>query len=143
MRIYLPATVAELNQSHLNPRTVRGVSPAWLAQVEGDVELAELLAHRMAAMDSVQYLTDGPWLRLVVSADVPDNQVTFIDETQAQITQPVTWKQVAAFHIDDDDATDLVKLTNAGDEPAAEQLWDADLLWFDASERTDLIARFT
>lgn len=143
MRIYLSATLDELNGSQLQARTVRAVSPAWLAQFEDDLELAELLAHRLAAMDSVGLSETEPWVRLVVSADVPDTHVAFVDETQAQLAQAVTWQQVAAFHVDDAAASELVELASSGDEDAAEKLWDSDLLWFDASERDELIASFS
>ena len=58
-----------------------------------------------------------------------------------EVTVPVSWDDVAALLVDDVEAESDVRLARTGDEEAFERAADADLLWFDVSERGHLASQ--
>ncbi len=151
VRIYLPATVDELDLVHGNraplvPRVVHAVTPALREALQGeDEEGWEFAAHLAAADDSLLRIAgrpDAPHQRLVVTAVVPDSFVEHSDTDEAPsaltLTSAVPWDRVVCVHIDEPEAMSDVAAALRGDEDAATRLSEADLLWYDVSEVDDL-----
>ncbi|KGM13524.1 DUF6912 family protein [Cellulomonas bogoriensis] len=140
MRIYLPATLAELTGPDLSPRLVHAVTDALRqALPDEDDEGLEYAAQLLASDDSLDLLGDqDQQRRCVVAADVPQERVRAVEEPHApsvvELTVPVAWDTVACAHVDEDAAGADVVAARAGDGPAAERLAERDLLWYDVSE---------
>ncbi|WP_156251930.1 DUF6912 family protein [Pseudactinotalea terrae] len=143
MRIYLPATAADLSAELLAARPAHAVTPALRSsnptESEEDLEVPAFLA---AADASLALLTgaDVP-VRLVIAADVGAAEaIPGEDITQVSAPQ-VPWSAVVSFHVDDPadgEAAALVSAAVGGDEEAIEKAGELDLLWFDVSERDEL-----
>lgn len=140
MRVYLPANVADLQDSRgLSPRIAYAVTPGLRQALPDEddegLEFAAFLAAADASIDACERS------RVVVSADVADVKD---GERVAEVTVPaVPWSRVVSIHIDDltdQDARDQLIAARAGDMQAREDLGEADLLWYDASEREEIIA---
>lgn len=160
MRLYLPATVAELGDAdrHGFPaRRAHAVTEALRAASPGESEEdLEVPAFYAAADASLALLTtaDVP-LRVVVSADVSAAEAV-ADGGVTEVEAPaVPWSAVVSIHVDDPDDGATVELVRravaaalAGDddaaaeaaEQAAARVDELDLLWFDASELATLLA---
>lgn len=153
MRIYLPATMSELQKSHnrggLGPRLVHAVTPALRkALPDEDEEGLEYAAQLLAADDSLDLL-DGKApagrRRVVVAADVPEALVEAVEEAEhapsvVRLTSSVGWGDVACAHVDEAAAERDVAAALTGDEAASERLAERDLLWYDVSELGRLTA---
>lgn len=148
MRIYLPATASELSAPDgLSARPAHAVTPALRQAAPGeseeDLEVAAFLDAADASLARLS--TEDPPLRVVVSADVGAAPST--GEALTEVSAPaVAWDAVVSIHVDDPDdgeAQDLVRAAVGGDEAAIEAAADLDLLWYDATERTELAARVT
>ncbi|GEL95124.1 DUF6912 family protein [Cellulomonas composti] len=154
MRIYLPATLDELDALRttggaLTARTAYAVTSALRAALpDEDEEGLEFAAHLSAADGSFALLAgapDAPRLRLVVTADVPDEAVRALDDapderdvTAVALTTPVALDLVACVHVDEPELAPEVDAALAGDEAARERVEEADLLWYDVSELADI-----
>ncbi|MHB1491868.1 hypothetical protein GALL_397970 [mine drainage metagenome] len=151
MRIYLPATVDELDPVHghrppLAPRVVHAVTPALRdALHDEDEEGCEFAAHLAAADDSLLRIAgrpEAPHQRLVVTAVVPESFVEHSDSDAApsalRLISTVPWDRVVCVHVDEPEAMGDVAAALRGDEDAAGRLSEADLLWYDVSEVDDL-----
>jgi hypothetical protein len=134
-RVYLPTTssgLAGLVADRGWPGPLRGhaVTDALRAEwPDGDDEQWEYAA-LMAAADDCQALRGEGDLprRYVVAADVADvRPVPGDDPTAVEVAAGVTWRAVAAAHVDTED--DLV---GSGDG-------DDDLAWFATQEIPDLV----
>lgn len=144
MRIYLPATLAELDTSSgLSPRVVHVVTAALRAALpDEDEEGLEYAAQLLAADDSLDLLAGlpaGRLRRVVVAADVPDDLVESLDDddhapSAVRLVAGVGWSDVACAHVDERAAEQDVVAALAGDDDAAERLADRDLLWYDSTE---------
>ena len=55
-----------------------------------------------------------------------------------EVPAPVAWEAVAALLVDEPAARTDVRRARTGDEEAFERAAEADLLWFDATERAVL-----
>jgi hypothetical protein len=158
MRVYLPTTLTALatllHTGAIGPAPVRGyaVTPAlreWYAT--GDLEELEYVALSHAARASLRLLADDPRAprrRVVVAADVPDEQISrdggFDEPTLVQVSAPVTVSQVVSGHVDDPlAATDIAEAVAAlpaadkGDDDARFAVDGAEgheLLWYAAQE---------
>ncbi|MDI2032029.1 hypothetical protein QFW96_25635 [Saccharopolyspora sp. TS4A08] len=157
MRIYLPATLPMLQQlvadKQLQPLggTAFALTPALReSYATGDTEELEYAAMREAARASLRLLAadeDGKieQRRVVVSADVDD--VTLrpdLDHAVVKVSGPVSWKQLAAVHVDTTEAEDAVKaaveVIDAADlgDPDAEfalgEAEDHELAWYAPQE---------
>ncbi|SFT04053.1 DUF6912 family protein [Saccharopolyspora flava] len=157
MRIYLPATLPMLQQlvadKQLQPLggTAFALTPALReSYATGDTEELEYAAMREAARASLRLLAadeDGKieQRRVVISADVDD--VTLrpdLDHAVVKVSGPVSWKQLAAVHVDTGEAEDAVRaaveVIDAADlgDPDAEfalgEAEDHELAWYAPQE---------
>ncbi|QHO91431.1 hypothetical protein CWT12_09095 [Actinomyces sp. 432] len=150
MRAYLPATASDLSAVRISPRIAHAVTPALAdAFPEEDQEGLEVSASLCAADSSVLLLA-APGAeaeadrRVVIAADVEDAQVREVPVVgdvlpgTVEVTAPVEWDQVAALLVDEAEAESDVRAARTGDEAAFERAADADLLWYDVSERAAL-----
>jgi hypothetical protein len=121
MRVYLPATTRTLralvDSGELGPAPLTGfaVTPQleqWYR--DSDTEELEYAALMDAARGSLRLLDQEPGAlprRAVVAADVPDEQVSFrpdLDRAVVRVAAPVTMRQVAAVHLDGEEAEKAV-----------------------------------
>ena len=151
MRIYLPATAAHLRASVLGsshqPLTAHAATPA-LAQAlpEEDEEGLEVSASLCAADASVVLLAvpEAAGLadrRIVIAADVAAENVRELPVEgdvlpgTIEVTGEISWEDVAALLVDEPEAQDDVRSARLGDEDAFERAAEADLLWYDVTER--------
>ncbi len=146
MRIYLPATFAELD-AHPAPLAIgaaHGPTPLVRAALPGEDEEAwEFVAQLAAADDSLTRIADDDVpLRLVIVAEVPDGVVRAVDgaaePSQLLLADAVAWRDVVCVLVDEPEAAADVWAARAGDAAAAERLADRDLLWYDVSELADV-----
>ena len=149
VRIYIPATSADVSKEDLLPRLVHAVTRELehAMPAEGE-EVLESVAMGAAADDSLRILTalaqGGETirpLRVVVVADVADSRVEPVSGDDLLPTA-VGWDAVASIHVDDDEALEDLLAAIGGDEQAFERVADEDLMWYDVEEREDLIAYF-
>ncbi|MFC7406360.1 DUF6912 family protein [Georgenia alba] len=161
MRIYLPATAGDLADD-------AGVTPRWAHTVTGALrrempdeedEGLEMTATLAAADDSVRLLagavradTASSLLvprRVVAAADVPDDAVAPAGAdgdrlpTAVRLRETVTWDHVVALLVDEAAAEEDVAAAAAGDEEALERSAERDLLWYDVTERVDLLGELS
>ncbi|AKE40716.1 Uncharacterised protein [Corynebacterium kutscheri] len=164
MRIYIPATFDMLHE--LNERQVISarsgyafaVTPALRDYyVEGDEDEIAYSAFEDAVLASIRLLAIGdehfPYRRVVLSADVPDDQVTFAPELgeSVVILEPaqVNFSDVASIHVDVADSEEatksaiaLIDQADLGEEGAELTVGDAldnYLAWYDPSELNILV----
>lgn len=152
MRVYLPVTLTDLSATHGMPaRTGRAVTQHLRAALgeQDDEETAEFAALVLAAADSLDLLaaTDAP-RRVVVAAEVPPAMVhpTGADahEEPGQVEVPeLGWDRVVSFHVDEPTpaVAQLVENARTGQDGARQRVEELDLLWYDATERADLISQ--
>ena len=159
MRVYIPATIAMLHKltesGELRPvnGTAFAVTPAFRESYAtgGDEEL-EYAAMLDAARASLRLLAaeladDQKALprRVVVSAEVEDVQLRpDLDFAVVRLSGPVTMREVAAVHVDTEEAEDAVRAASEvidkadlGDPDAEFTLGDAedfDLAWYATQE---------
>ncbi|MBV1849466.1 DUF6912 family protein [Catellatospora tritici] len=164
VRVYLPATVplvAALQESGelgRPPVAAHAVTPAlreWYA--EGDEEELEFVAFLRAAQDALRLLRDDPSAprrRVVVSVDVPADQVTAdgreLGTSTVRLRDAVRRSAIASFHVDEPEAEPVVAAAAevveraAGGDPDAQftvdSAEDLDLLWYAPEELADLLA---
>jgi hypothetical protein len=157
VRIYLPATLDELDATgtpapftsgdrapgSFGPRIVHAVTPALRAALPDEdddgLEFAALLAAADDALLRVAASPDAPRLRLVLALDVPDADLTAVDDDElapsaALLPTAVGRDDIVCAHVDEPAASAEVERAVAGDVGAAERLADRDLLWYDATE---------
>ncbi|MFC7879203.1 DUF6912 family protein [Isoptericola sp. NPDC057391] len=170
MRIYVPATLDELEGAvvaaagarwDVPARRAHAVTPALVRELpDEDDESREYEAFLAAADDSLALVAarrDAVPLRVVVSLDVPDAEVTVpggADEPSAADVAALTGVPVVAVHVDEPEAADDVRavLAAADEENDAERtgdvgatseaaldvalqrVTDRDLLWYDPTE---------
>jgi hypothetical protein len=164
MRVYVAATLALLTRLReegvLDPMPVaNAVTPAlreWYA--ESDTEELEQAAFYDAERRSLGLLSvdrDVPRLRIVIAADLPDEDVLpagGVDEDDRSVVlleRPFPLAGVASVHVDEGAAVpditaavDALVAAAAGDEDAQFVVDGAegrDLLWYDVTELDDLL----
>lgn len=155
MRIYLPATLAEIPDIQVavdgqasmtvNPRRAHALTGALrLAYQDEENEGLEFVALLAAADDDLELLAQqpsAPQLRLVLTLEVPDDAVTLatadvavLSPSALEITKTVDRAVVVCAHVDEPEAAQDIKAALAGDDSAVERIVDRDLLWYDTSE---------
>ncbi len=163
MRVYLPSTIPALTgmlqAAQISPPPVLGyaVTPAlreWYAS--GDMEELEYVAMTQAARSSLRTLQadpDAPRRRVVLAAELPDEQVVaiagFDEPARVEIKPPVALSDIVSGHIDDpmaavDVSAAVAALTAAdsGDDDAQFTVDCAEgheLLWYAAQELPHVI----
>lgn len=152
MRIYIPATSTDLRAEHLSSRQAHAATPT-LAQAlpQEDEEGLELSASLCAADASLLLLAVPgaealPSRRIVVAADVDSENVKELPVGEevlpgtVRLEAPIPWDEVVALLVDEAAAEADVSAARQGDAEAFERAAEADLLWFDVSEREQLAA---
>lgn len=155
MRLYVPVTLAEIDAltsptMTLETRGAHAATPALVAELaaEGvdDLEEVEYVAQLAAADDSLVLVAADPavpWLRAVVSVDVPDSSVRPVDaaadeddvaSSAVTVEGPLTGVRIVCAHVDEPEAASDIQAVMGGDDDAIERLADRDLLWYDATE---------
>jgi hypothetical protein len=149
VRIYLPASLDQLDPASgpLTARRAHAVTPALRAMFsDEDDEGLEYAAQLAAADDSLELLgerPEAPQLRCVVSADVADSAVLALSDdddvpSAVELTRSVPQADVICVHVDEPAAAADVALAAGGDEEAVARLDERDLLWYDASELSNV-----
>lgn len=152
MRLYLPATVDELDRAVLPvPRRAHAVTGTLRDLLpEEDEEGMEFAAMLMAADDALVLLAGrpgAPELRVVLTVDVPDSAVQPApqpaegDEEPASLVTLVAEVAVVDLvcaHVDEPAARGQVHRALEGDDAALDDLAERDLLWYDVSELADI-----
>jgi hypothetical protein len=162
MRVYLPTTLtalpAMLKEGELGPVPLHGyaVTPALReAYASGDEEELEYVAMLAAARESVRLLAADPEVprrRVVLAADVPDDNVAWIayddDPAAVSVGAVIAAGKVVSGHVDDvaaeadvAAAADASALADAGDEDAQFTVDGAEgheLGWYASQELTFL-----
>src|SRR5699024_173985 len=148
------ATLTELCATHgPSARTGRAVTEQLRAPPgeQDDDETPELGALVLAAAHSLHLLPAADAARpVVVAADVPPAPVRTTaadaDEEPGQVQVPALgWDHGVSFHVDEPTSavTQLVQNARTGQDGARQQVEELDLLWYDATERAELIAQDT
>jgi hypothetical protein len=162
MRVYLPATLpalaAVLRAAEIGPAPVQAftVTPAlreWYASA--DLEELEYAAMMHAARASLRLLRgdpDAPRRRVVLAADVPDEQAGrgggfdggFEEPTLVLLSAPVPLSRVVSGHVDDlgavadvGEAVAALAAADAGDDDARFLVDGAEgheLMWYATQE---------
>ena len=154
MRIYLPATAAHLRAPALGssqePCLAHAATPALArALPEEDEEGLEVSASLCAADASLVLLAEPGSegladRRIVIAADVDAECVRELaveGDTlpgSVEVSGEILWEDVAALLVDEAEAEADVRAARLGDEDAFERAAEADLLWYDVTERDAL-----
>ncbi|MGP1483789.1 DUF6912 family protein [Actinomyces naeslundii] len=154
MRIYLPATAAHLRAAALGSSTgsllAHAATPALArALPEEDEEGLEVSASLCAADASLVLLAEPEAegladRRVVIAADVDGEHVRELAVEgdvlpgTVEIAADIPWDDVAALLVDEAEAEVDVRSARLGDEDAFERAAEADLLWYDVTERDAL-----
>jgi hypothetical protein len=161
MRIYVPATVDELDSATVTataaswtvtPRGAHAVTGALMAEMpHDDAEEREYAAFLAAAHDSLALVAARPGvppLRVVVSLEVPEVAVSLdggdlpsgdAAPSAVQLTQELTVPIVAVHADEPEAAADVRAVIETADDHVAldealQRVTDRDLLWYDATE---------
>jgi hypothetical protein len=167
MRVYIPTTLAGLAEAYkageLGPAPLDAfaVTPSlreWY--VSDDIEELEYAALTRAAQASLRLLAlrpDLPRRRTVIAVDVTDSAVRFDPDRgldpgtlgEVRLSRTVTLAEVAAVHLDSEDAerdvraaADALGAADAGDDDAqftVDGAEDHELLWYATQEIPNLI----
>jgi len=165
MRIYLPATVTMLREISADssvgpaPLTAFAVTPAlreWY--LDDDEEVLEYTAFTQAARAALRLLDGDPLAprrRVVLSADVPDRDVTLhpdLDRAVVRSTVPIPLDRLASVHVDGAEAeadvaaaAKVIMEADLGDEDAqftVDGTDDHELEWYGVQELPDLLESF-
>jgi hypothetical protein len=166
MRVYLPATLPALagvlRAAEIGPAPVLAyaVTPAlreWYASADlEELEYAALMHAGRASLRLLRADPDAPRRRVVLAADVPDEQAGrgggfdggFDEPTLVLLSAPVPLARVASGHVDDVSAVadigaavQALAAADAGDDDAQFLVDGAEgheLLWYATQELGDL-----
>lgn len=152
MRIFIPATLADLGADEVPARRAHAFTPALgQALAESDPEAGEYHALLAAAADALALLREtgtgaGALVRVVVAADVDSAPPVGSEPApSAVLAPPVSWSAVVSFHVDDPTDLEAQQVLRravgapAQEEQAVAEVAGLDLLWFDATERAELL----
>ncbi|GAB3277737.1 DUF6912 family protein [Parasphingorhabdus pacifica] len=124
MRVYVPATVRMLRklveEKQLQPLsgTAFALTPALRESYSsGDTEELEYAAMREAARASLRLISgelaedeEAEVRRVVISAEAPDaTQRPDLDNAVVRLSGPLSWKKIAAVHVDATEAEAAVR----------------------------------
>ncbi len=155
MRIYLPATSADLSRP-------AGVPPRWAHTVTAELRRAlpdeddeglEAAAMLAAADESIDHLRATPNAaprRVVIAADIAEADTAGVDRPRpwqagddqlpsaVDVRVTVPWQDVVSIHVDDEAAAADVSAA-LEDDSAVDRAAEHDLLWHDITERDQLV----
>lgn len=139
MRIYVPVTMADLQHPDgISARTGFAVTEEVRAMApDEDDEGLEYMVF-LAAADAA--IDEGETTRIVVAADGPARATGHAGVVEVG---DVPWRDVVSIHIDDVGDPHLladIALAQAEDAGARERVKAADLMWYDASERDEVVS---
>jgi hypothetical protein len=164
MRVYIPATLDDLDAAVVSPAATLWHVPAGYAHaVTGalgahlpgeDDEGLEWYAFLAAAHDSLAAVVAGQAqpLRVVVTVDIPDAAIDVApggEPSQIRLTRDLPETPILAVHVDEPDAADDVRAVRtyarsteddaeAKLDEAVQRVTDRDLLWYAPSEVGDI-----
>lgn len=145
MRVYIPATVSDLRYDYISKRLAFAVTDSLRADLldENDIEVLEDYAMLQASLLSLKLIKpDELSLRMVVSADI-NNTTDLGAKGLVELNEDVLWSDIACIHIDDfedmDSISALKTLFDQDPQQAFIALNELSLLWFDKSEKDDLL----
>ncbi|TQS42888.1 DUF6912 family protein [Cryptosporangium phraense] len=166
MRIYVPATLAMLHQVEADkevgpaPLTAFAVTPAlreWY--LDDDEEVLEYAAFSQAARAALRLLDNDPSAprrRVVLSADVPDRDVTLHPDLERAVVRssvPISLDRLASIHVDGAEAeadvaaaARVIMEADLGDEDAqfvVDGTDDYELEWYGVQELPELLESFS
>ncbi len=143
MRVYLPVSWAQLEELTRGPievQTGHAVTDEVRAELDdSDDEELEYVVLGLAASDALALVTE-PLRRVVLAADAEATPTGALSEVS--LRGPVALDDVAAVHVDADDAADAVReaLTSPDDESLAERVLEHELGWYAVQELPELLA---
>ena len=151
MRIYLPATAAHLRAAALGspqePHPAQAATPALARALPDEDEEGLEVSASLCAADASLMLLAEPGAegladrRIVIAADVEAEHVRELAVEAdvlpgtVEVSAEIPWEDVAALLVDEPEAQDDVRAARLGDEDAFERAAEADLLWYDVTER--------
>lgn len=156
MRLYVPATLAELdsvtgNKIDLSPRRAHAATSALVKAYEAegvtDIEEVEYGAFMAAADDSLMLIAqqpEVPWKRFIISVDVPESAVKLaeVDEetpvSAVDIVKELGTTTIVCVHVDEPEAAEDIQGVFQGNDDAIISLNERDLLWYDNTELGDV-----
>jgi hypothetical protein len=162
MRVYLPSTLPQLAEivaaGGVGPAPVAGFAVTGALRewyVSGDLEELEYAAMTHAARASLHLIgadPDAPRRRVVLAADVPDQDVLAAPGAErgcVHIRSVVPLRVVVSVHADGVEAekdvaaaAEVISLAETGDEDAqfvVDGVEDHELLWYATQEIPDLL----
>ncbi len=142
MRVYIPATVAELAlQTSGKWEPVHGFAVTEsLTEAAPDLDEEELSELAIDYAADASAFTLGSSLRVVVAADFSRADVSRDPEgglAAVTISGKLQPSAVACVFMDEDEAAAEIATARSGDEEARERLEERVLLWFDLGELTE------
>lgn len=148
MRIYLPATAADLAADPITARRAHAATDSLAAALPDEDEEGLEVSASLCAADASVLLLSEPGAsgladrRVVIAADVDSpRELAPSDDVlpgTVELSADVPWDDVAAILVDEPRAEADVRAARTGDEEAFERAAEADLLWYDVSERPAL-----
>lgn len=142
MRVYIPATVAELAlQTSGKWEPVHGFAATEeLAAAAPDLDEEELAELAIDYAAEASALTLGSSLRVVIAADFSRADVSRDPDgglAAVTVTGKLQPSAVACVFMDEDDAGADLIAARAGDHDAIQRLEERSLLWYELGELTD------
>ncbi|WP_250506407.1 DUF6912 family protein [Bowdeniella massiliensis] len=146
MRCFLPFTRADLtnpapNAFNAGARACADTRALQREVPEADEEERELIATLAAGDYSALAYQERPARRIVVAVDARVQELTNPElACDVELAEAITWGDAVALLVDEAAAEECVAAAGS-DQAALEGLEDFDLLWFDITERDDVIAQ--
>lgn len=154
MRLYLPARPSDLASPEITVRVASAVTPALAdALPEEDQEGLEHSAFLTAADLSALDLASAPdspgsaARRCVLAVEVsepswqgpPPQDLAHLPSV-CGLLGPLPWSALVSIHLDEEDVGATIAGLARAESDAWEELAERDMLWFDAAERSALVA---
>lgn len=156
MRLYLPASPSDLASPEITVRVASAVTPALAEALpeedqEGLEHSAFLTAADLSALDlAAAPDSSGPPVparRCVLAVEVsepswqgpPPQDLAHLPSV-CGLLGPLPWSALVSIHLDEEDVAATIAGLARAESDAWEELAERDMLWFDAAERSALVA---